>query len=489
MKKKILLAIRILVFLLLVGIVLSHVYSVLKWKDTNGGYLSSIEQLYNSERDTMDVVFMGSSHCYCGIVPTYFWENYGIASFDMSTSGQHKEATTHMLKELLKYQQPKLVVIDLYAANYEKHTVLGNIYRNLLSMKLSRNSVELIEDYMNRDSDTVSIVPVNKLEMIAKWPVIHSRYKELTSNDFGEYTPNTYMRGDVFHGNTVYQFNWSNEPSIVLDSTPISDSNRKWIDELEALSAENGFELVFIVIPYDLSDDIQRVNNGVTDYIREKGIRCVDYNLYRDDIGLNSLTDFEDPTHLNAEGAIKFSQYLADDILLDCNFADHRGQTGYEAWDEACLLSTHVEINNYISDIADNASSLGGIAGIDIAEMLGKTEGYTCVLSFDGPINEDVCNEYAELFGKYGISKEQLSSGGKWLIKDDVATLINANDLFTPAFYLDLSKSDTLKICYGASLSPANIMIGSNPVESPHHFVTFVVYDELLGKMVIAKGL
>ena len=60
-------------FLVVLGLVVSSVYNVLKWKDTNGEYLSSVEQLYATPDGLIDVVFVGSSHCYCGIHPAVLW--------------------------------------------------------------------------------------------------------------------------------------------------------------------------------------------------------------------------------------------------------------------------------------------------------------------------------------------------------------------------------------------------------------------------------
>ena len=94
--------IRGIAFLIIAVMVIIQVFSVLKWKDTNGDYLSSTRQLYATEKDLMDIVFMGSSHCYCGICPDVLWGNYGISAFNMTTSGQDKISSYHLLKETLK---------------------------------------------------------------------------------------------------------------------------------------------------------------------------------------------------------------------------------------------------------------------------------------------------------------------------------------------------------------------------------------------------
>ena len=104
-------AIRCIAFLLILFFVIIRAYDILSWKDTSEAYLSSTKQLYSTEDDLMDVVFLGSSHCYCGISPDVLWGNYGISAFNMTTSGQDKISTYYLLKETLKTQSPDVVCV------------------------------------------------------------------------------------------------------------------------------------------------------------------------------------------------------------------------------------------------------------------------------------------------------------------------------------------------------------------------------------------
>ena len=64
--------IRLIAFVILMFVIVSGVYRVFSWKDTTGGYLSSLSQLYDTPKNQMDVVFVGSSHCYCSIYHAIF---------------------------------------------------------------------------------------------------------------------------------------------------------------------------------------------------------------------------------------------------------------------------------------------------------------------------------------------------------------------------------------------------------------------------------
>lgn len=49
---------------------------------------SHLYNFYKLEKNTVDVLMLGSSHVYCGINPNLLYDNYGIASFNMSSGGQ-----------------------------------------------------------------------------------------------------------------------------------------------------------------------------------------------------------------------------------------------------------------------------------------------------------------------------------------------------------------------------------------------------------------
>lgn len=167
--------IRGVCFVVLLVLILRHVYSVLSWKDTAGNYLSSVQQLYHTPEQTMDVVFMGSSHCYCSIYPEYLWRDYGYSAFDMAVSGQDKSANYYSLLELLKTQSPQVVFVEAYALLYDGYSQEGNAYRNLLSMKNSVNQFRLIREAADEEK---------QMDYLLRWPIVHTRYAELTRYDF-----------------------------------------------------------------------------------------------------------------------------------------------------------------------------------------------------------------------------------------------------------------------------------------------------------------
>ena len=117
------------IFCLIAVLWLGRVYDVLRWKDTHGDYLSSITQLDSLPDNSVDAAFVGSSHVYAGIYPSYFWEDRGISAFNTAISGMDRDSAIHYVKYLFEHQSPRVVVVDVFCLTYEKHAQQGNIYR------------------------------------------------------------------------------------------------------------------------------------------------------------------------------------------------------------------------------------------------------------------------------------------------------------------------------------------------------------------------
>ena len=171
-------AVRGIAFLSLVFFLIVRCYEVLSWKDTLGDYISSTTQLYSTEENRMDVLFVGSSHAYCSVAPAVIWNEAGIASFNMTTSGQDKNSSVHYLIEALKTQSPEVVFVELWGLTFNEHAIEGNVHRNMMGMPLSENSIALIDDYVKDET-------MNSAYKL-RWPVVHTRYKELENYCFNQ---------------------------------------------------------------------------------------------------------------------------------------------------------------------------------------------------------------------------------------------------------------------------------------------------------------
>ncbi|MCQ2520615.1 MAG: hypothetical protein MJ107_08810, partial [Lachnospiraceae bacterium] len=231
--------VKCVAFAVITLLVLNFIYGFLVIKDTNGGtdelLFSSVRQLENTPRNTVDVMFLGSSHCYNSIYPAVMWDEYGISAFDLAVTCQFKSVTYEMLKKSLRRQSPKVVCVEVFELDSggPDEEEVGALYRNFLSVKSTPGLYNVLKEE-NLD---------NKSDFISRWPIVHTRYREFSQNDFVTSTWDKYGRGGEFrNGETGGYFSGY---ALCSDVVEISDSNREWVDKMVTLSKKEKFELVF----------------------------------------------------------------------------------------------------------------------------------------------------------------------------------------------------------------------------------------------------
>ncbi len=353
--------IKIVSFILITIIILSISYWTLSWKDTTGEYISNVEQLKNTPNDTIDVVFVGSSHVYCGFAPHTLWNNTGIASFDLSISGMDRYSAYYYTKYLLKTQKPKVVAVDLYPITFDGHLVLGNEYRNMMSMPMSKDAIDLAKEYSTYTKEGGEADEAIK-NYVLRWPIVHTRYKELKKGDYIKTPENSFLRGEGLVNIST--------PVDLSDSrsyTDVGDLTRdqiKWIDDFVKLSEEKGFKLVFMVAPYSAQYHEMLVFNAVEEYV--SGIPNVDFisAITADDTRLEVGSDFSDSGHLNGKGAIKLTKWFYNKELKGLDLKNHKGDSKYEIWSQDAVYQICQNINENIVKFLDVSADSEAVESI-----------------------------------------------------------------------------------------------------------------------------
>lgn len=452
-----------IVFLCILG-----TYKVLKWKDTTGDYLSSVEMLKATDKDLIDVVFMGSSHVYNGLNPAYFWEDEGWSCFDMAISGQDTTSTYYYLKYLLRKQSPKVVCVDLYGFTFDKHGVQGNEYRNFLSMPAADLQIKMVREYVDEE---------DRQDYIVRFPIVHTRYKELGKYDFYNYKLNDFIRGEKMSWSIEQSYEPANSDGDVT-SIELSEDKSRWLDDMYELSQREGFSLVFVALPYDIPAESQDKVDAVSKYCEEKGIAFYDFNRLRHEIGFDYTHDFVDSGHLNIYGAKKVEMFLREEF--ECyNLPDHRGDERYYQWDEDLEYFGREEYKNNMKNTEDLCA---------LCSMIGAGEDFISVISLEGDYI-DRNNIYYEPLSILGMTYEEYEKGGKWIFEDGRFTKVYENVKGQEPYIQELGNMNTLRILYeGDYLYPENIMINDESIYSYGDFMTVAIYDKKLGETLCVKG-
>lgn len=318
--------IKIICFTVLLGIITARVGAILNWKESTG-----IMRFYQYDKNSIDVAFYGSSRCFCTVNTAWLWDKYGMAAYNMGESGQNIGTTYYYMKETLKTQKPKVMAVEArFLTHTDKGFGNGNLYRNTLNMKWSQNSVDNIHYTVDLAEQSDEI----KQFVFLKFPVFHSRYNEITEEDFQP------VAVDESRYNGAWTCESYETPAAcgVKDRKELTEDQIGWMDKMIALAKENEIDLIFWIAPYILQEENMMEFNAMKDYANEKGIPFLNFNEIYQEAGIDYGTDMRKEngagSHLNNFGAKKVTEYLGEYIWKNYQLEDHRTDESYALYNQ-----------------------------------------------------------------------------------------------------------------------------------------------------------
>lgn len=330
MRAKLKAAIRVVAFLCCLALSVYAVDRTLCFKQSDGPHI--VHKFYQQDKNTIDVLFLGSSHMYTSSNPVLLWQEAGIPAYNLCGSMQPLWNTYHYLIEALKYQRPKLVVLDVFCAHFEVPTNYESVIKNTSGLRFGKNKYEVLQLGTTQAE--------HPMDIFLGLPSYHTRYKSLNRKDFewltgGPPYPNGYLPA-VDH-------------RVVEPPAPAVDARRP-LEERGALSAEyfykildlcaaEGLELLLVATPQRMTESRQTSYNTIADIAAQRGLRFLNYNLDYAQAGFDYALDMSDNEHPSTLGADKLTRHLAGYMRQHYDLPDRRGQqpwAGWDAWAAAC---------------------------------------------------------------------------------------------------------------------------------------------------------
>ena len=169
-------------FLILLAILFAAFYHTLQYRFSDEDGIEGIQQFYKQKEDSIDVLCLGSSHMFVDVNTAVLWDEYGIAAYDLGGTIQPLWNTYFYMKEALKTQTPKLIVLDCYTATLtEEYQEESGMIKNTFGMKFSKNKIDAI--YASAEKD--------RFAYLLGFPGFHSRYASLSKEDFAKNSGST----------------------------------------------------------------------------------------------------------------------------------------------------------------------------------------------------------------------------------------------------------------------------------------------------------
>lgn len=274
--------------------------------------------------DTVDVLCVGSSHIYCSINPSIMFRDYGIAAFDIAAGFQPMWCSYYYIEEVLKKQNPKCIILDVYTACFGNEAFQDTVQMNLNGMRLSNTKWKALTEYSC----------ANKWEILLEFPITHSNYDKIDADDYN-INLEWYMGYSYMNNIASIEMTDLERDHIlkISDKAEISCKSEEWLIKIIKLCRRRDIKLVLVNAPIPVpNESLQKNINYIADIAKNNDIPfldgCENYKQINIDYNIDSLDD----NHINYYGANKYTKWICTYLMDKVNLPDRRYNDRYEYW-------------------------------------------------------------------------------------------------------------------------------------------------------------
>lgn len=283
----------------------------------------------SNREENIDVLFLGSSHCFRAYDPQLFTELTGQSSFNLGSSSQNYDTSYYLLREAARYHDLKTVYLDmhykfLFIDKKDRDLVQANIISDY--MRLSPNKLQFLLSTSEADEYTNRFLPFRRnWQKLGDLSYIKSVLEKKQTESYQTYAPvavdQEYYAGRGFvwsdavldAGEITW---WDNFGDVPEDMDSDVTYTLEYIERIVEFCQAEGIRLVFVTAPsfdryleeigpYDMAHQyIQELADGY-------GVPYLDFNLCRDEYLNLGEESYIDVDHLNGQGAGNLTLLLA----------------------------------------------------------------------------------------------------------------------------------------------------------------------------------
>ena len=307
---------------------------------TSGSVKDRFVGFYAEKKNTIDVIAIGSSSVFPYYSFPQMYGEKGIAGYPLSTNLQRPAAQIYLAREALRRQKPELMI-------FEVRMYIGREWDMIQNMAYTRGVTDNLRYSVNRIRainglvtdevrETNWIQDVDETAYYFDILKYHSNWKSLFLR--------SQLRTVFFaYPEPLKGFFGSNElgPAELTDFSaetgeePLEDIQQGHLEELMAFLKENGQDALFIVSPYEITQQDAQKYNSIERLVTEQGFGFLDLNDHYEEMGLAG-DDFSDyGTHVNVCGAEKVTAFVEEWMKENYDLPDRRGDAAYASYDAA----------------------------------------------------------------------------------------------------------------------------------------------------------
>ena len=327
-------AVKAVVFLCMIALVVLGCNKIFGFADAEHSE-TIMNEFYEQDKDTIDVVYFGTSASQRAYVNPVAYHEDGVACYTMACGTQPFILTEYLMKESLKTQHPKLFIVELRGTCQDKDSVWDVAVRRMMdNMKMSRNKLDAIDtviEYAEGGSNTIDTSGRSYVLPLLKF---HGRWNP--------------SKQPKYWGNIDYYQGYTLDYGVCFKTTEISSRPMEESDAHIATETEKALirlldycdtidtEVLFVVSPYEATEyGMQRLNYSQA-ICEERGYTVLNFLSLeaKAELGLNDKCCYYNREHLNYYGSLKYTEYITNYIKSHYDIPDRRGDEKHARWEQ-----------------------------------------------------------------------------------------------------------------------------------------------------------
>lgn len=331
-KSKIIFAIKIIIFVAcIIPVVykLGRIYSTATTENKINNYNESRwNEFYSLPENSVDMLFLGSSHSYCTFDPEIIDSKLGTSGYQLGMPLQHYDTAYYTLREALNYQKPKTVVLELYWDMLDDEfelTQAGYLFQVVKNKELEKDYIKNVFPLSEKVKYNIDIFRYQADYFAYR----NTKLKEKLENNYSVFTPEKEkQKGIEKYRSKGYTYCNYNMLEDELDKTnqfknldglnwEINSTQVKYVNKIAQLCKENNIKLIFVTAPIanvsmDYIKNYDFIHNSIQKIADDNGVEYVDLNIANKENSLLTNDNFRDDAHLNHSGVEIIDNWFAD---------------------------------------------------------------------------------------------------------------------------------------------------------------------------------
>ena len=300
---------------------------------------NTVYSFYQEAENSLDGIYIGSSGANRYWIPARAYEMEGMCVYNLGTTLQPLIATRYLIEDALKTQPDvKFIVVEVRNGARGINYLSEDLFKAVSdAMPHSDTRTEMIENYLEKSK--LSDAEINYDSEQYEYPATRDDWAWVEEYDLEEvraaYDEEYRSEDKGFMMN--FKVDELEDPGEFLETEPLVDQRKVVLDELLDYCKTIEPEVIFVSAPYEDNYELEGKIKWIMEYCADAGFKTMDFNCnpLQDDVNMDWSVDFSDFKHTNTYGAMRYTEYMTKYLAENYKLPDHRGEEGYESWDDA----------------------------------------------------------------------------------------------------------------------------------------------------------